>query len=143
MEDRSDAFDAVVRLAEGEPEWIPAVRAALALADRGAEPFAGAWILQELEREQAQRTWYPNFRRLVTLGVLEKDGRSTRQGQRAYYRVRDPAAVRRALASLDAARSSVRRRLGFTAVGRSGRSDLSARANEILDRDFPHRPAHR
>lgn len=139
MDDRTAPFDAVVRLAEGEPEWIPAVRAALALADRGAEPFAGAWILQELERQQAQRAWYPNFRRLVTVGVFEKDGSSTRQGQRAYYRLRDPDAVRRALHSVDAKRSQVRRRLGFAAVGRSGRSDLSTVADEILSRDFPNR----
>lgn len=139
MEDQAATFDAVVHLAEREPEWIPAVRAALALADRGAEPFAGAWILQELERERAQRAWYPNFRRLVTLGVLEKDGPSTRRGQRAYYRLRDPDAVRRALRAFDAERSPVRRKLGFAGVGRSGRSDLSSVADEILSRDFPNR----
>src|SRR5579859_4793684 len=133
------AYDAVTRLAREEPAWLPAVRAALALTDRGMARFAGAWILDQLEREGAPRTWYPNFRRLVTVGVFEKDGESTRRNQRAYYRLPDPDGARRALESIDSKGPQALRKLAFAAVGRSGRRDLSSAAEEILGRNFPNR----
>lgn len=130
--------DAVLRLAAEDPQWLPAVRAAVSVAQRVGDEFAGAWILSELQRSNAGRTWYPNFRRLVTFGILEKVGESTRGGQRAYYRIVDVAGVRRGLD--EASRSDVGLapgRLSFTAVGRSGRLDLSTAAESVLGSEFP------
>jgi hypothetical protein len=135
-----DGFEAVMRLARERPDWLPAVRAALAEADRclGSD-FAGAWVLRELQEHHAGPTWYPNFRLLVSFGILEKTDES-RPKQRAYYRMPDKEGVRRALVALDrrtAAQAQPPRRLSFTAVGRSGRNDLSDRAADILAREFP------
>ena len=130
--------EAVLRLAAEDPQWLPAVRAAVSVAERAGDEFAGAWILSELQRSNAGRTWYPNFRRLVTFGILEKVGESTRGGQRAYYRIVDAAGVRRGLE--EASRGDVGFapcRLSFTAVGRSGRPDLSTAAETILRTGFP------
>ncbi|MBV8528018.1 MAG: hypothetical protein JOZ75_06865 [Candidatus Dormibacteraeota bacterium] len=135
-----DGHDAVLRLATEDPQWLPAVRAALAVAGWSGDDFAGAWILTELQRMHASRTWYPNFRRLVTFGILEKAGDSTRGGQRAYYRMPDAAGVRRGLEEIERRRAlASKERLSFTAVGRSGRSDLSADADRVLRSDFPDR----
>ena len=129
--------EAVLRVAAEDPQWLPAVRAAVSVAERRGDEFAGAWILSELQRSDADRTWYPNFRRLVTFGILEKVGDSTRGGQRAYYRIVDIAGVRRGLE--EAGRSAADRpgRLSFTAVGRSGRTDLSTAADTILRSELP------
>ena len=128
--------EAVLRVAAEDPQWLPAVRAAVSVAERRGDEFAGAWILAELQRNDADRTWYPNFRRLVTFGILEKVGDSTRGGQRAYYRIVDIAGVRRGLE--EATRSAAGPgRLSFTAVGRSGRTDLSTAADTILRSEFP------
>lgn len=130
--------EAVLRLAAEDPQWLPAVRAAVSVAERAGAEFAGAWILSELQRSNAGRTWYPNFRRLVTFGILEKVGESTRGGQRAYYRIVDLAGVRRGLE--EAGRGDVGAapgRLSFTAVGRSGRPDLSTAAETMLRSEFP------
>jgi hypothetical protein len=84
----TDGYRAAMRLAKERPEWIPAVLAALVWARRvSADPlpgdeFAGAWVLGELVQREAERTWYPNMRLLVSYGVLEKSGTSTRQNQR-------------------------------------------------------------
>jgi len=134
----TDGREAVLRLAEEDPQWLPAVRAALALSNRVGGEFAGAWILSELQREHAPRTWYPNFRRLVTFGILDKVGDSTRGGQRAYYRIADIAGVRRGLEELDRrGPTPAARGLSFAAIGHSGRSDLSTIADTILRSDFP------
>src|ERR1700680_849040 len=133
--------EAVLRLAAEDPQWIPAVRAALRLAQRSTGEFAGAWILAELQRQGASRTWYPNFRRLVTFDILEKAGDSTRRGQRTYYRIRDIEGVQSGLAEYES-RGTPRRpatKLSFTALGRSGRADLSNAEEEILRSDFPAR----
>ena len=135
-----DGRDAVLRVATEDPQWLPAVRAALTLMDRSVDEFAGAWLLDEMLRQHAPRTWYPNFRRLMTLGILEKVGESTRGGQRAYYRLVDADGVRRGLDELE--RQGVlpaATRLRFTGVGRSGRSDLSTAADAILGAEFPNR----
>ena len=136
-----DGYEAVMRLAQERPDWLPAVRAALAEADRvlGSD-FAGAWVLRELQRQHAVRTWYPNLRLLVGYGIVEKSGESVRQKQRAYYRMPDPAGVRRALARLDRTdRTATQeaRRFSFAAIGHSGRRDLSSSAPDILEREFP------
>lgn len=102
----TDGYRAAMRLAKERPEWIPAVRAALVCARQvSADPFpgdefAGAWVLGELVKRDAERTWYPNLRLLVSYGVLEKSGPSTRQKQRAYYRMPDPEGVSGALNDL-------------------------------------------
>jgi hypothetical protein len=131
--------DAVLRVAKEDPQWLPAVRAALTLTERSIGEFAGAWLLDEMLRQHAPRTWYPNFRRLVTAGILEKVGESTRGGQRAYYRLVDADGVRRGLDELEREGwLSSATRLSFTGVGRSGRSDLGAAAEAILGADFPN-----
>lgn len=135
-----DGREAVLRLAAEDPQWLPAVHAALAVAERSGGEFAGAWILSELQREHAARTWYPNFRRLVTFGILAKVGESTRGGQRAYYRIVDMVGVREGLEEVDRRGGApLTGRLSFTAIGRSGRSDLSTSADSILRADFPTR----
>ena len=132
--------DAVLRLAHEDPQWLPAVRAAVAVAERTGGEFAGAWILWELQQQHGPRTWYPNFRRLVGLGLLAKVGESTRGGQRAYYRFLDLEGVRRGLKDLDRrGEQGPADSLSFTGIGRSGRSDLSASAGDILRSDFPAR----
>lgn len=54
-------------------------------------------MLGVLVLRDAERTWYPNLRLLVSYGVLEKSGASTRQKQRGYYRMPDPDGVSSAL----------------------------------------------
>lgn len=136
----SSGREAVKRLAAEQPEWVPAVRAALTLAESGRDVFPGASIVGELRRQQAARTWYPNFRPLATYGVVEKAGRSTRGGSRAYYRIPDLEGVRQGLRDLEATEGGARTYpdLSFTGIGRSGRSDLSERAEEILCEEFPN-----
>jgi hypothetical protein len=136
----TDGYDAVMRLARDRPDWLPAVRAALAEAHRcQGSDFAGAWVLKEVQRQHAGRAWYSNFRLLVSFGILEKT-HGTPDKQRAYYRMVDQKGVRRALEELDrraAAEPQRQTRLSFTAIGHSGRSDLSERAADILAREFP------
>jgi len=102
-----DGYTAVLRLGREQPGWIPVVRASLVLARRSAKDtyntnheFAGAWVLDELQRQVSKDAWFPNLRILVSFGVLEKSGESTRGGQRAYYRMPDPDGVGRALTDL-------------------------------------------
>jgi hypothetical protein len=102
-----DGYRAGLRLGREQPGWIPAVRASLVLARRAAKDsnnlgheFAGAWVLDELQRRVSKDAWFPNLRTLVSYGVLEKSGESTRGGQRAYYRMPDPDGVSRALSDL-------------------------------------------
>ena len=135
----SGGREALRRLAAEDPQWIPAVRAAIALTEAGGS-FAGASILEELRRQRAARTRYPNFRRLVTFGILERVDDSTRQGRRADYRMPDVDGVRLGLAEFESGgmpRAERRTRLSFTAAGRSGRNDLSAAAAGTLAEDFP------
>ena len=131
--------EAVLRAAGEDPQWLHAIRAAVAVADRTGTEFAGAWILWELQQRGGPRTWYPNFRRLVALGILEKVGASTRGGQRAYYRFIDLEGVRQGLDELDRRGPTAAGRLSFSGIGHSGRSDLSTAAGEILRADFPAR----
>ena len=84
----------VAELARERPEWLPILRAACKVAEE-SEPFggrfAGRWVLQEAG------TWQPGLRVLVSYGLLEKAGESTRQGRRAYYRMPRRTAVMEAL----------------------------------------------
>src|SRR5438445_11075863 len=114
---------AVRRLAVEHPEWIAVLEAAMAVATRSdaldAE-FAGSWVLKELESRAGRRQWIPNLRLLVTYGILEKSGESTRGGRRAYYRFVNRPAVQDALEQI---RGSVAREpmrsLSFIGAGAS------------------------
>jgi hypothetical protein len=94
---------AVRRLASEHPEWVPVLEAALAVASR-SEPyggeFAGSWVLKELESRAGRRQWIPNLRLLLTFGILEKSGETTRGGRRAYYRFVNRVAVEEAVEEL-------------------------------------------
>lgn len=57
--------------------------------------FAGRWVLQEGGR------WEPGLRVLVSYGLLEKSGESTRGGRRACYQMSDWREVRHALEELE------------------------------------------
>lgn len=85
-----------MRIAQEDPDWLPAVRAAYrqaVTAQRFGGEFAGAWVLKDLG------SWLPNLRLLVRYGILEKTD-LTRGGNRAYYRMPDMEGVRRALEEL-------------------------------------------
>jgi hypothetical protein len=120
--------DGVRRLALEHPDWLQVVAAAVAVAERteahGGE-FAGAWVVNELNGR-----WVPNLRILVTYGLLEKSGESTRGGRRAYYRMPARREVQATLAELDAARSGQEPKLTFVGTGASGGGDTGRRAGE-------------
>ncbi len=92
---------AVRRLAREHPDWLPVLEAAVAVAAdveaHGGE-FAGASVVDELGRRGAPR-WIPNLRILVSYGLIEKSGPSTRGGRRAYYRMPARMEVEKALES--------------------------------------------
>jgi hypothetical protein len=98
-----DTVRAVMRLASERPDWVPVLRAAAERA-RKSEPyggeFAGHWVLQELDQQAGRRHWLPGLRLLVSYGLIEKSGESTRGGRRAYYRMPDRIGVERALSEL-------------------------------------------
>ena len=87
----------VTELAQERREWLPVLEAACKVAEE-SEPyggrFAGRWVLEEA------KTWKPGLRVLVTYGLVEKSGESTRGGRRAYYRMPDWREVRQALVRL-------------------------------------------
>src|SRR2546423_3528786 len=123
-----NANQAVRALVNERPEWIPVLEAACAVADRveayGGE-FAGAWVIDELERRSGRRTWFPNLRVLVSYGLIEKAGESSRGGRRAYYRFAAKESVKEALNRLGERGQSSRpkgrgTRLLFIAAGDSG-----------------------
>lgn len=96
------ALRAMAALQNERPEWLPVLEAALTVAERVAPyggEFAGAWVLDELEKRSGHPTWLPNLRVLVTYGFLTKAGESTRGGRRAYYRFNNAKAVRDLLRS--------------------------------------------
>ena len=127
---------AVRRLAAEHPEWVAVLEAAIAVASRsgsGDEEFAGSWVLQELESRAGHRQWFPNLRLLVTAGILEKSGETTRGGRRAYYRFVNQFATR---AALDLVRGSVASRpkpaLSFIGAGESsGTTDTARTSGEV------------
>lgn len=112
--------DAVRRLAIEHPEWLFVLDAAAAVAasaeGHGGE-FAGASVVDEVARRGSSRR-IPNLRILVSYGLLEKSGPSTRGGRRAYYRMLDRAGVVQALEAWRAkGGGQKRRRLRFVGAG--------------------------
>jgi hypothetical protein len=126
---------AVRRLAIEHPKWLPVLEAATAVAARVEEhggEFAGAWVVNELAERGLPR-WIPNLRILVSYGLLEKSGPSTRGGRRAYYRMLDRPGVTKALEAWREARTGPNeRRLRFIAAGASAEppADAARRADE-------------
>jgi len=125
-----DPETAVRRLARDHPDWVPVLEAAVRVAAE-FEEFAGAWVVAELAK-QGSRRWVPNLRILVSHGLLEKSGPSTRGGRRAYYRMPNRPAIDRALAVWRGQRGASRRHLRFIAAGASstGPTDTARRAGE-------------
>jgi len=132
---------AVRRLAHEHPEWVAALEAALAVASRSGlsdAEFAGSWVLKELESRAGRKRWIPNLRLLVTYGILEKSGQSTRGGRRAYYRFVNLAATQDALEQIRAAVAvGPRRSLSFIGAGAAvaGPYDVARRSA-----DMPYEP---
>ena len=137
-----DPRSGLYALARERPDWLPVVEAALAVHERikayGGE-FAGAWVVDELERVGDMRR-LPNLRLLVSYGLLEKVGESTRGGRRAYYRFKRPEAIREMLSELKPSTSEASgtsaprdRRFHFIGAGASDQpgSDTGRRAGEI------------
>ena len=103
MIDMSDTRQAVRRLAQEQPKWIPVLEAACVqaeAAERFGGEFAGSYVVQELARMAGQPVHVPGLRILVTYGLLEKCGESTRGGRRAYYRMPDREGVEAAISEL-------------------------------------------
>jgi hypothetical protein len=131
----TDVERAVRRLALEYPDWLPVLEAAASVAadleSQGGE-FAGAWVVNELARRGLPR-WIPNLRILVSYGLLEKSGPSTRGGRRAYYRMPDRAGVVKALEAWRATGEAKRRTLRFVGAGAStdAPSDTARRAGEL------------
>ena len=129
---------AVGRLAAERPDWLEVLEAATAVAER-AEPyggeFAGAYVVEELARHPGHRRRIPNLRLLVSYGLLEKSGPSSRGGSRAYYRMPDRIGVVEALEALRASgrTNGGRRSLRFVAAGASTEPpfDAARQAGEI------------
>jgi hypothetical protein len=135
MSDTPNVERAVRRLALEHADWLPVLEAAASVAAsleaHGGE-FAGAWVVDELARRGLRR-WIPNLRILVSYGLLEKSGSSTRGGRRAYYRMPERAAVVKALEAWRASGDRQRRTLRFVASGASTDSpfDAARRAGEL------------
>jgi hypothetical protein len=132
----TDTARAVRRLAIERPDWLPVLDAAATVAaeleEHGGE-FAGASVVDELARRGSRR-WIPNLRILVSYGLLQKSGASTRGGRRAYYRMPDRAGVVQAIEALNAnGPDRNRRTLRFVAAGASDEppADTGRRAGEI------------
>ena len=136
-----DVKRAVGNLIAERPDWIAVLEAAIAVSDRvdplGGE-FAGAWVIDELERRAGHRTWLPNLRVLLTYGLVEKVGESTRGGRRAYYRMPARKAVAEALSRLkpcvsDQKDERPKRRFLFVGAGDSGEagSDWASRSADL------------
>ncbi len=137
----ADAKRAVATLIAERPDWIPVLEAAIAVSDKvdgyGGE-FAGAWVIDELERRAGHRIWLPNLRVLLTYGLVEKAGESTRRGRRAYYRMPAKKAVAEALSRLKPKASNHKpgrqeRRFHFVGAGDSGEpgSDWARRSSDL------------
>ncbi len=115
------------------------LEAAVDVSDRIQEygdEFAGAWVLDELERRSGRKTWLPNLRVLVTYGLIEKSRESSRR--RAYYRfVTSRGEIKDALSRLprklgDPPGSDRKSRFTFVASGDSheAKSDFARRSSD-------------
>lgn len=90
---------AVRRLCVEHPEWLSVLEVAVELANTTASlggEFAGSQVVEKLAQVASSRR-IPNLRILVSYGLLEKSGPTTRGGRRAYYRMPDPAGVVKAI----------------------------------------------
>ena len=90
-----------------------------------------------------RRTWFPNLRVLVSYGLIEKAGESSRGGRRAYYRFAAKESVKKALEHLGEGGQASRtqgtgRQLLFVAAGDSGERDSDfGRRSADLDYEPP------
>jgi hypothetical protein len=90
----TDGYEAVIRLAQEQPELLPLVVAAYELGAQGSGEFAGKWVL-----ERAPAVAH-NLRPLSSREIIAGSGEPTRGGRRRYYRLVDSAGVERALRQL-------------------------------------------
>jgi hypothetical protein len=78
----------VLDLKVEHPDWLPILRAACIVAGR-IDPegqIAGSWVLQEYaSTTPGATTNKPGLRRLVSYGLIEPTGVTSRGGKRAYY----------------------------------------------------------
>jgi hypothetical protein len=90
----------VINLSVDHPDWLPILRAACTVAGRidpGAQ-IAGSWVLQEYARvTPGGTTNKPGLRRLVSYGLMESTGVTSRGGKRAYYVIPHRAEIERLL----------------------------------------------
>jgi len=95
----SSGYEAVKKLAAKFPDWLPVVESALAVS-RNCQggSFAGSWVLHKAKEKGID--WFPNLKRLVTFGILERKELS-RGGKRAYYSMPDSEGVEKALRELN------------------------------------------
>lgn len=132
----TDTGRMIARLAAERPDWIPVLDAAVAVAEEAeaySGDFAGSWVLAELARRGQDRR-IPNLRLLVSFGLIEKSGTSTRGGSRAYYRMPDREAVAEALQTWRGnGATQTRSRLSFIGSGASTESpvDMGRQAGEV------------
>ena len=91
----TNGYQATIELLIEDPEWKPIVESALEMAKTTSGGFAGAWILDRAKKRGIP--WVPNFKKLTAYGILEKDGESSRGGNRAYYKMHDVPGVEKAL----------------------------------------------
>jgi hypothetical protein len=103
----SETRRAVHRLAaEQELLWLELLAAATRVAARAEDfggIFAGKYVLDELGETTGNPRWRPGgLRKLVSYGLLVKEGESTRGGRRAYYRMPEREEVERGLADVGA-----------------------------------------
>ncbi len=93
-------YEAVLHPATDNPDWMPVVRAALAVQRHspGGE-VVHAWVQSELQRQTGGRMPGSLLKRLATYGILQKSDES-RQGHSPYYRMPDSVGVDRALQQL-------------------------------------------
>jgi repressor LexA len=92
----TDAHEATVALLREFPHWRGVISAALEEAKTiTSDRFAGKWVLDRAKKHGVN--WIPNLRKLVSYGILKKEGESTRGGARAYYSMPDTNGVEQAL----------------------------------------------
>jgi len=94
----------VLDLQVEHPDWLPILRAACRVAGRidpGAA-FAGSWVLQDYARATGESPNKPGLRRLVSFGLIEPTGVTSRGGKRAYYRMENRNEIERILKELGA-----------------------------------------
>lgn len=91
-----NGYNSTIELLKDYPEWRPVVKAALEeTKSLKTSRVAGAWILNRAKRNGVH--WIPNFRKLVSYGILQKEGESTQGGRRSYYSMPDIQGVEKAL----------------------------------------------